>query len=148
MSKCPHCHNKFCTCQGEVRFDYSKRRLIDGEPCDHPGCLSHISHPCEGCGRVGGRWPEDIPKARKSDPETSHEAAKSMTDEAASQRRQILEYLQAHGPTTADGLDEGCNLRLTSAGRRLSEMKGLVKRTGEKGTTRSGRPADLWTWIP
>jgi hypothetical protein len=25
-----------------------------GEPCDHPGCLSHVSHPCEGCGRVGG----------------------------------------------------------------------------------------------
>ena len=21
--------------------------LRDGEPCSHPGCLSHISHPCE-----------------------------------------------------------------------------------------------------
>jgi hypothetical protein len=29
--------------------------LVDGEPCDHPGCLSHVSHPCEGCGRIGGR---------------------------------------------------------------------------------------------
>lgn len=29
--------------------------LPDGVPCDHRGCLSHISHPCEGCGRVGGR---------------------------------------------------------------------------------------------
>lgn len=29
--------------------------LRDGEPCDHPGCLSHISHPCEGCGRVAGK---------------------------------------------------------------------------------------------
>jgi len=28
--------------------------LKDGEPCHHRGCLSHISHPCEGCGRVGG----------------------------------------------------------------------------------------------
>ena len=26
----------------------------DGEPCTHPGCLSHVSHPCEGCGRIGG----------------------------------------------------------------------------------------------
>ena len=26
-----------------------------GEPCDHPGCLSHHSHPCEGCGRIGGK---------------------------------------------------------------------------------------------
>src|ERR1019366_5691030 len=23
----------------------------DGEPCKHKGCLSHITHPCEGCGR-------------------------------------------------------------------------------------------------
>lgn len=26
----------------------------DGVPCSHPGCLSHVSHPCEGCGRIGG----------------------------------------------------------------------------------------------
>lgn len=26
----------------------------DGVPCHHPGCLSHITHPCEGCGRIGG----------------------------------------------------------------------------------------------
>ena len=26
----------------------------DGRPCKHPGCLSHISHPCEVCGRIGG----------------------------------------------------------------------------------------------
>lgn len=29
--------------------------LPDGVPCKHAGCLSHISHPCEGCGRIGGR---------------------------------------------------------------------------------------------
>jgi len=27
----------------------------DGQPCNHKGCLSHISHPCEGCGRIGGK---------------------------------------------------------------------------------------------
>lgn len=27
----------------------------DGDPCDHPGCLHHISHPCEVCGRIAGR---------------------------------------------------------------------------------------------
>ncbi len=26
-----------------------------GEPCPHPGCLSHITHPCKGCGRIGGQ---------------------------------------------------------------------------------------------
>lgn len=30
-------------------------KYLDGEPCRHPGCLSHCSHPCEGCGRIGGR---------------------------------------------------------------------------------------------
>lgn len=29
--------------------------LKDGVPCHHSGCLSHITHPCEGCGRIGGR---------------------------------------------------------------------------------------------
>jgi hypothetical protein len=34
---------------------YRRPVLRDGEPCAHPGCLSHVTHPCEGCGRVGGR---------------------------------------------------------------------------------------------
>lgn len=36
--------------------------LKDGEPCDHPGCLSPVTHPCEGCGRVAGQgrpWNEE-----------------------------------------------------------------------------------------
>ena len=28
--------------------------LKDGEPCSHRGCLNHVTHPCEGCGRIGG----------------------------------------------------------------------------------------------
>lgn len=27
--------------------------LEPGEPCEHPGCAAHVSHPCEGCGRYG-----------------------------------------------------------------------------------------------
>jgi len=30
------------------------RNYRDGEPCEHKGCLNHLSHPCEGCGRIGG----------------------------------------------------------------------------------------------
>lgn len=30
--------------------------MRDGEPCSHRGCLNHITHPCEGCGRVAGRY--------------------------------------------------------------------------------------------
>jgi hypothetical protein len=32
-----------------------KEELKNGEPCNHPGCQSHITHPCEGCGRIGAR---------------------------------------------------------------------------------------------
>lgn len=35
--------------------NYTKLSLRDGEPCSHPGCLNHVSHPCEGCGRVAGK---------------------------------------------------------------------------------------------
>ena len=31
-----------------IRYDW-------GEPCKHPGCLKHITHPCEGCGRYAGQ---------------------------------------------------------------------------------------------
>lgn len=28
------------------------KKIKDGEPCGHPGCCSHVSHPCERCGRT------------------------------------------------------------------------------------------------
>ena len=33
----------------------SIQRWEDGVPCEHPGCLHHQTHLCEGCGRLGGR---------------------------------------------------------------------------------------------
>lgn len=27
--------------------------MINKIACDHPGCLNHITHPCEGCGKIG-----------------------------------------------------------------------------------------------
>ncbi len=33
----------------------ASRDLKPGEPCDHRGCLAHVSHPCEGCGRIAGQ---------------------------------------------------------------------------------------------
>lgn len=32
--------------------------LPPDKPCAHPGCLSHVTHPCEGCGRIGGFYPK------------------------------------------------------------------------------------------
>jgi len=31
--------------------------LADGQSCSHSGCLHHVSHPCEGCGRIAGQYP-------------------------------------------------------------------------------------------
>lgn len=36
---------------------FDQRRYAPGVPCSHPGCLSHVTHPCEGCGRIAGRYP-------------------------------------------------------------------------------------------
>jgi len=47
-------HNKdepFCE---EVYCIENTRGLEPHQPCSHPGCLSHQTHPCEGCGRIGG----------------------------------------------------------------------------------------------
>jgi hypothetical protein len=29
--------------------------LRTGVACGHRGCLQHVTHPCEGCGRINGR---------------------------------------------------------------------------------------------
>jgi len=29
-----------------------KINIKKGVPCDHPGCRSHVTHPCEVCGRI------------------------------------------------------------------------------------------------
>ena len=36
--------------------------LKDGVPCNHPGCLSHINHPCEKCKRIGGKFMDNVYK--------------------------------------------------------------------------------------
>jgi protein gp37 len=44
----------FVSCEpllGPIDFKWR----TDSKPCSHPGCLSHTSHACEGCGRIGGR---------------------------------------------------------------------------------------------
>ena len=86
------------------------------------------------------------PRARTTDPETSHEAAESVTQSAAGQRTRCLEALHEHGPLTADEIDALVGWRLTTAGRRLPELAelGHVKTTSEKRRTRTGRNAYVW----
>lgn len=35
----------------EWNIQKEKYNLLDGVPCNHPGCMAHTSHPCEKCGR-------------------------------------------------------------------------------------------------
>ena len=41
--------------------------LQPGQPCSHPGCACHLSHPCEGCGRyaAGTANGPDVEYARR-----------------------------------------------------------------------------------
>jgi hypothetical protein len=38
-----------------VRTFVSREKIEPGQPCGHAGCLSHVTHPCESCGRVAGQ---------------------------------------------------------------------------------------------
>lgn len=54
--------------------DRPVRALGPGEPCGHPGCLSHVSHPCEGCGRIAGRYPAPAASVPVATPHEQHMA--------------------------------------------------------------------------
>jgi predicted ArsR family transcriptional regulator len=86
---------------------------------------------------------------RATDPDTSRLAAESMVDEAATQREIIYNWLLTRGGMTADKLDQELGLRVTSAGRRLSELEavGRVAKTERREMTRSGRWAIVWEAI-
>jgi hypothetical protein len=86
------------------------------------------------------------PRARASDPTTSHAAAASMLEPADLQRALIVHALRTQGPMTADELDVALDWRETTSGRRLAEAErqGRVRRTGNTRPTRSGRNAEIW----
>lgn len=95
----------------------------------------------------------DPPRARTTDPETSHEAAESMVEGAKAQRAVVLHILRfgIRGKYNADEIDTNAqkadkNWPRTTAGRRLPELRsaGLVERLDETRATRSGRQASLW----
>lgn len=89
---------------------------------------------------------EPPPRARNTDPETSHQAARSMHGGAKGHRASILGLLGQRGPMNGDQIDEAMGWRVTSAGRRLCELvaMGLVERTEDVAPTRSGRKAGVY----
>lgn len=96
--------------------------------------------PSVGAATVGHRG------ARNTDPDTSLEAAESITDEA---RRhvydQIIRIIFEHGPQTDWQLGQKLGLLATSAGKRRGELRdmGLVEQTEFRGPTSTG-PKRAW----
>jgi hypothetical protein len=51
-AECGTCGKTYMvTVHETITFDTGATGFTDGEPCSHPGCRNHVTHPCEGCGR-------------------------------------------------------------------------------------------------
>lgn len=86
------------------------------------------------------------PRARTSDPPTSHAAARSMADAASEQQSRILLALSDGGPGTVHDLAWRCiGLNEHQIGRRVSELaaNGRIRECGLKAGP-SGRMCRLW----
>ena len=92
-----------------------------------------------------GGLPMFAPRARNSDPDTSHAAADQAGRLADAHRAMILEALRDR-PMTGDELCARFDWPHATANRRLPELRdaGLVAMTDEKRKTRSGRAARVW----
>jgi hypothetical protein len=71
--------------------------LEDGKPCGHPGCLNHVSHPCEGCGRIGGRKMERTERA---------DEARKQADRYAAFIETLKKYMGICDPVEGKTLDD------------------------------------------
>ena len=90
----------------------------------------------------------DFPRARNSDPLTSHLAAAQVTT-ADSHYKAIYEALSGWGPMGKDEIAALAGLDPSQVARRLPEMRrlGLVGLTGETVQSRSGRQEREWQAI-
>lgn len=93
-------------------------------------------------------------RARRTDPETSHEAAASMTlDKLSAQRSLVYDVIRSFGPMTDPAMILAVHARYgkhrespSGLRTRRSELVrlGLVKDSGEREKLESGRMAILW----
>lgn len=72
-------------------------------------------------------------RARRTDPQTSHDAAKAAEKFATTHMGRILSALKAHGPSTPRELECHTGLTVVQLCRRLPEMQrqGYAEPTGE-----------------
>lgn len=90
------------------------------------------------------------PRARTTDPDTSHMAAAEAEAGQAAQQALILDALTVEGEMTADRLDEYLGWRTSTASRRLHELRrmGKVEWLERTAPTRTGRLAHLYRVTP
>lgn len=84
--------------------------------------------------------------ARKTDPATSHDAARRAAEFAGSQRARILALLRSRGPMTPEQIGAELGLEPYAIRKRLPELQemGLAEPTGEIRPTSSGRWQRVW----
>lgn len=89
------------------------------------------------------------PRARGSDPETSHEAAKRVIDFAHGHYALILGSLKVSGPGTIYHLAERTGLTHVQVARRNAELHdaGWIEPTGVNEASPSGRPCRVWRLV-
>ena len=89
-------------------------------------------------------WPE--PRARHNAPETSHEAAESIAPAASRLAKWVLENIEYSVGLTCFEVEEITDLSHQTASARITELrqKGLIKDSGQRRLTSSGRKAVVW----
>jgi predicted transcriptional regulator len=89
----------------------------------------------------------EFPRVRKTDPETSFQAAESIKPVVERHFQVILECLQAHGALGKDGIASLTSLNGNQVARRLNEMQkiGLIHLTGKTVKSNSGRSEREWS---
>ncbi len=87
--------------------------------------------------------------ARRTDPQTSHEAARSARSFAGEHHQAILAAL-AHGPAGASGIAARCGLQAHQINKRINELAraGRIVATGRVVESASGRGEREWQITP
>lgn len=88
----------------------------------------------------------DVPRARRSDPVTSHQAADSAKELRQRHHKLILAALREHGALGKDGIGARTSLTGVQVCRRLDELHDLklIRLTGKTVLSTAGRNEREW----
>lgn len=96
--------------------------------------------------------PRDYATARRIDPETSHEAARSLDEAVVSrlQRTALLALVRLGGSGTNDEIvtETGVEWNTITPRMRPLATKGMVREDGTRKSERTGRRQIVWTLTP